>query len=508
MVISLNLSDVARSRGLKIDAKKLGELLGATVLETVAISKSGVMAVETAALALPRGHAAKLDPVEAERKLEALDSNALYEQVEDILAQVVQTELKLPPWHRTLDNIVMHPFWGMLILLTILLLVFQAVYTWAQPVMDSIQGLFDSLGEWVGATLPQGLLSDLLVNGVIAGTGSVLVFLPQITILFAFILLLEDSGYLPRAAFLLDNLLSRTGLSGRAFIPLLSSFACAVPAVMSARTIQDPRERLVTIAIAPMLTCSARLPIYALIIAAVIPNQTVWGVFNLQGLTLFALYLAGILSAAITAWVLKWMARSKGNVQQFPLLMELPTFRMPNFKHIITSLWDRVKAFLVRAGTVIFSVSVVLWALTSFPSAPEGATGAAIDYSLAGMLGHLIQPIFAPLGFTWQMCIAMVPGIAAREVVVAALGTVYAVGAGSEDAVHNALIPIVHDSWGLPTAFAFLAWYVYAPMCASTLAVIRRETKSAKTTFLITFGLLALAYVMAMIVYQITSRIF
>ena len=238
--------------------------------------------------------------------------------------------------------------------------------------MDSIQGLFDSLGEWVGATLPQGLLSDLLVNGVIAGTGSVLVFLPQITILFAFILLLEDSGSPAARAFLLDNLLSRTGLSGRAFIPLLSSFACAVPAVMSARTIQDPRERLVTIAIAPMLTCSARLPIYALIIAAVIPNQTVWGVFNLQGLTLFALYLAGILSAALTAWVLKWMARSKGNVQQFPLLMELPTFRMPNFRHIITSLWDRVKAFLVRAGTVIFSVSVVLWALTSFPSAPEG----------------------------------------------------------------------------------------------------------------------------------------
>jgi len=257
-----------------------------------------------------------------------------------------------------------------------------------------------------------------------------------------------------------------------------------------------------------MLTCSARLPIYALIIAAVIPNQTVWGVFNLQGLTLFALYLAGILSAAITAWVLKWMARSKGNVQQFPLLMELPTFRMPNFKHIITSLWDRVKAFLVRAGTVIFSVSVVLWVLTSFPSAPEGATGAAIDYSLAGMLGHLLHPIFAPLGFTWQMCIAMIPGIAAREVVVAALGTVYAVGAGgSEDAVSNALIPIVHNSWGLPTAFAFLAWYIYAPMCASTLAVIRRETKSAKTTALIAFGLLGLAYFFAMVVYQITSRI-
>ena len=265
--------------------------------------------------------------------------------------------------------------------------------------MDFIQGLFDSLGGWVAESMPEGLLSDLLVNGVIAGTGSVLVFLPQITILFAFILLLEDSGYLPRAAFLLDNLLSRTGLSGRSFIPLLSSFACAVPAVMSARTIQDPRERLVAIAIAPMLTCSARLPIYALIIAAVIPNRTVMGVFNLQGLTLFGLYLAGILSAALSALALKWIARSKGNVQQFPLLMELPTFRMPNFKHIATSLWDRVKAFLVRAGTVIFAVSVVLWALTSFPAAPEGATGAAIDYSLAGILGHLLHPIFAPLGF-------------------------------------------------------------------------------------------------------------
>ena len=478
------------------------------VLETVAIRRDGIRAVEEAVAKLPRHFHGKIDPDEAMKVLNGLDSNALYEQVEDILSQVVKTEMNLPAWHRKLDRIVLHPFWGMVILLSILMMVFQAVYTWAQPVMDLIQGLFDSLGAWVAEVLPEGLLSDLLVNGVIAGTGSVLVFLPQITILFAFILLLEDSGYLPRAAFLLDNLLSRTGLSGRSFIPLLSSFACAVPAVMSARTIQDPRERLVTIAIAPMLTCSARLPVYALIIAAVIPNRTVMGVFNLQGLTLFGLYLAGILSAALSALALKWIARSKGNVQQFPLLMELPTFRMPNFKHIVTSLWDRVKAFLVRAGTVIFSVSVVLWALTSFPAAPEGATGAAIDYSLAGILGHLLQPIFAPLGFTWQMCIAMIPGIAAREVVVAALGTVYAVGAGgSEDAVSNALIPIVHNSWGLPTAFAFLTWYIYAPMCAATLAVIRRETKSAKTTALITFSLLGLAYFFAMVVYQITSRI-
>ena len=352
-----------------------------------------------------------------------------------------------------------------------------------------------------------GILSDLLVNGVIAGMGSVLVFVPQITILFAFILLLEDSGYLPRAAFLLDNVMAKSGLSGRSFIPLLSSFACAVPAVMSARTINDPRERLVTIAVAPLLTCSARLPVYALIIAAVIPNRTVGGIFNLQGLTLFILYLVGILSAALAAYIMKRLARMKGNVQQFPLLMELPTFRTPNFKHIMTSLWDRVKAFLKRAGTIIFALAVVLWGLVSWPQPPAGATGAAIDYSLAGMLGHAIQPLFAPLGFTWEMCIAMIPGIAAREVVVAALGTVYSVSASSEDAVQNALIPIVHNNWGLPTAFAFLAWYVYAPMCAATLAVIKRETKSTKSMVMITGYLFLMAYFASFVVYQTTKWI-
>ncbi|KPN71350.1 ferrous iron transporter B [Neisseria sp. 83E34] len=507
MAVSLNLSDVARSRGLKINAAKLSELLGVPVLETVAISKEGIRGVREAVRNLPH-YGKQLNGEAALKALEALDSNQLYAEVESILEQVVETKMTLPAWHRSLDNFVLHPIWGMIVLLVILLLVFQAVYSWSAPIMDAIEGFFGSVGEWVATVVPEGILQDLLVNGVIAGVGSVLVFLPQITILFAFILLLEDSGYLPRAAFLLDNMLAKTGLSGRAFIPLLSSFACAVPAVMSARTIHDPRERLVTIAIAPMLTCSARLPVYALIIAALIPEKTVWGVFNLQGLTLFGLYVAGIVSAGLAAFMMKWFARRKGGMQQFPLLMELPTFRMPNFKHIIVSLWERVWAFLKRAGTIIFAVSVVLWFLVSFPAPPEGVTGAAIDYSFAGTLGRWIQPIFEPLGFTWQMCIAMIPGIAAREVVVAALGTVYAVGANaSEDAVQNALIPIVNESWGLPTAFAFLAWYVYAPMCAATLAVIKRETKSAKQTWMITAYLFALAYVFAFIVYQISSRI-
>lgn len=506
IVVALNLSDIARSRGLIIDTQKLSALLEVPVIETVAIKKEGTQALREAIKDLPHQKATPLDTESAEKMLEQLDSQLLYQQVEQLLSQSVTCELELPQWHQRLDNIVMHPVMGIGLLLVILLLVFQAVYSWAEPVMTIIEDSFTWLGEWVTTTLPEGLLVDLLVNGVIAGVGGVLVFLPQITILFAFILLLEDSGYLPRAAFLLDNLLAKSGLSGRAFIPLLSSFACAVPAVMSARTIQDPRERLVTIAIAPMLTCSARLPVYALIIGAIIPDQTVWGMFNLQGLVLFSLYFIGILSAGIVAYITKRFALRKGNIQQFPLLMELPTYRMPNIRHICLTLWDRVSAFLKRAGTIIFALSVILWFLVTFPSAPEGATAPAIDYSFAGMLGHLIQPIFAPLGFTWQMCIAMIPGVAAREVVVAALGTVYAMS-GSEDQIVDALIPVVTNDWGLPTALAFITWYIYAPMCMATLAVIKRETKSTKQTALITAYLFALAYLFAFVVYHIALRV-
>lgn len=508
MVVSLNMSDVAQARGLKIDVDKLSEKLGVPVLLTAAISPNDVKAVREAIAKLPRRDEATVNVNDAElieHSLKKLNTEALYAQVDEIIQATVLQPMTLPKWHKKLDSLALHPLFGIPLLLLILLLVFQAVYAWAAPVMEGIEAMFGWLGEWVATTLPEGILADLIVNAVIAGVGSVLVFLPQIVILFAFILLLEDSGYLPRAAFMLDNLLAKTGLSGRSFIPLLSSFACAVPAVMSARTINDPRERLVTIAIAPMLTCSARLPVYALIIAAIIPDKTVWGIFNLQGLTLFGLYASGIISAALVAFIMKILARKKGNVQQFPLLMELPTFRSPNFRHILRSLWERVSAFLKRAGTVIFALSVILWALTTFPAAPEGATGAAIDYSFAGMLGKFVQPLFAPIGFTWEMCIAMIPGMAAREVVVAALGTVYAVGGADEDALQNAMMPIVSQNWGLATAFAFLAWYIYAPMCLATLATIRRETKSAKQTWLITLYLFGLAYMFAFIAYHVTQ---
>lgn len=514
MMIALNLSDVASSRGLVIDENALSKALGMPVVKTVAIKRHGTDKLHSLLKVFSHEH--NINPPikwtqpsnlannqSIAHQIDNLDAKVLYSEVNTIINTTIDKEGKLPTWHKQIDSVLLHPVWGMIILLIVLFVMFQAVYTWAAPVMDGLEGLVNELGSWITEWLGQGLLQSLIVDGILAGVGSVVVFVPQIAILFLFILVLEDSGYLPRAAFLLDNLLAKTGLSGRAFIPLLSSFACAVPAVLSTRTIPNAHERLVTMALSPILTCSARLPIYALIIAAVIPNRKVMGYFNLQGLTLFGLYLAGIVSAALVALGLKYLSRLKGQQSLTPLMMELPTYRLPNVRHIAINLWDKVKAFLIRAGTVIFSLTVLLWVIVTFPAAPKNATEPAIDYSIAGQLGHLIRPIFAPIGFDWQTCIAMIPGIAAREVVVAALGTVYAVGDNTEEAaVSRSLIPIIHDQWGLPTAFAFLAWYVYAPMCMATIATIKRESHSGKYTAIITGFLFILGYIAAFITYH------
>ena len=506
IIVALNLSDVAHSRGLEVEASVLSEELGVPFAKTVAIKRKGCDQLLTLADELIEYIGNSDQPIHFFGG--DSDTHVMYQQADDILSRAVTSAQRLPKWHERLDQLTLHPVIGVFILLTILFVIFQAVYAWAAPLMDGIESLVGSVGILLMQWLPDGILQSLIVDGIVAGVGSVIVFIPQITLLFLFLLILEDSGYLPRAAFLLDNLLAKVGLSGRSFIPLLSGFACAVPAVMSTRTIPSHKERLMAIAVLPMLTCSARLPIYALIIAAVIPSQTVLGIFNLQGITLFTLYVVGTCSAAFVSWLFKCFHNAKSDASAFPLLMELPTYRMPNVKHIAGELWDKVNAFLRRAGTVIFTLSVVLWALVTFPSAPANATGPAIDYSFAGMLGHLIEPIFAPIGFTWQMCISLIPGLAAREVVVAALGTVYAVGSVGDDAVNQTLIPIIHAQWGLATAFSFLAFYVYAPMCLATLAVIRRETKSFKQTFAITAYLFILAYSMAWVVYRITGSIF
>jgi ferrous iron transport protein B len=347
--------------------------------------------------------------------------------------------------------------------------------------------------------LPASLLKDLLINGILAGTGSVLVFLPQIIILFFFILILEESGYLPRAAFLLDRVMGSVGLSGRAFIPLLSSFACAIPGIMATRTIQNPRDRLATIMIAPLMTCSARLPVYALIIGAFIPQRTVWGGLELQGLVLFALYIVGVLSAMAVAFVLK---RSGSSANFQALMLELPAYHWPNLRNLVIGLWQRVEIFMSRVGTIILTLMVILWALSSFPAPPPGATGPAIQYSIAGHLGAWLAVIFKPIGFNWQISIALVPGLAAREVAVGALGTVYALSATGND-MSSALTPLITQSWSLPTALSLLAWYVFAPQCLSTLATVKRETNSWRYPLIMAGYMFGLAYLGSFITYRI-----
>jgi ferrous iron transport protein B len=403
------------------------------------------------------------------------------------------------PLTARLDHWVLHPVLGPVILATLMFLVFQAVFSWAAAPMDMIDAGVGQFGAWVQAHMPAGMLRNLLVEGVIGGAGGVLVFLPQILILFGFILVLEDSGYLPRAAFLLDRIMGSVGLSGRAFIPLLSSFACAIPGIMATRTIGDPHDRLKTILIAPLMTCSARLPVYALLIAAFIPDRTVGGVFNLQGLVLFGLYMAGIVSAMIVALVLRRVLKQS---EAQPLLMELPDYHWPHLRNLAVGLWERAKVFVTRVGTIILALMVVLWFLANFPGAPEGATAPAIEYSLAGMIGRAMAVVFEPIGFTWQICIALIPGMAAREVAVAGLGTVYAIAQTGDD-LHTALQGVLAQAWSLPTALSLMTWYVYAPQCLPTLIAVRRETNGWRVPLIMATYLFSLAYAMSWGVYRL-----
>lgn len=494
VLLVLNMMDEARRRGIQINAQKLSERLGISVVETVAKTTSGVAnlidALSQQKFALPQTEMNGLVGDQHQKVAQILSDVVVFSDHED-----KRTEF--------LDRIFLHPVLGLISLTVLMFVVFQAVFTWAAPFQDAIESTFTWLGEQIGALISQPLLHSLVVDGVIAGAGGVVVFLPQILILFFFILVLEETGYLPRAAFLLDKLMYKAGLSGRAFIPLLSSFACAVPGIMATRSIQDPRDRLTTIFVAPLMTCSARLPVYALLISAFIPSKMVWGIFNLQGLVLFALYMAGIISALIVAFVLKFFQKDKS---QYALLMELPSYRFPNAKSIGIGLLDRAKIFLKRVGGIIFALSILLWFLCSFPSPPDHATLPPIDYSFAGRLGHLMQPFFAPIGFNWQICIALIPGMAAREVMVASLGTVYALSAANDDAMAQGLSHLISapgSGWSLATGLSLLVWYIYAPHCLSTLATVRRETGSWKMVAWMTGYLFGLAYFMAFLTYQI-----
>ena len=497
ILLVLNMMDEARRRGIQINTQKLSQRLGVPVVETVAVRNAGIenllYALDQEKYSVPQTELSGL-------------TGTHHQKIDMIFKDVVHYVDHGDKRTDFLDRIFLHPVLGLLSLAIMMFIVFQAVFAWAAPFMDGIEGFFGWLGEVVGTVITQPLLHSLVVDGIIAGAGGVVVFLPQILILFFFILVLEESGYLPRAAFLLDKLMFQAGLSGRAFIPLLSSFACAVPGIMATRSISDPRDRFTTIMVAPLMTCSARLPVYALLIAAFIPEKMVWGIFNLQGLVLFGLYMAGIVSALCVSFLMKFLQKDKS---QHALLLELPSYRFPDLKSVGIGLLDRAKIFLKRVGGIIFALSILLWFLCTFPQPPEGATLPAIDYSFAGMLGHLIQPLFAPVGFNWQICIALIPAMAAREVVVAALGTVYALSATDDDAVAQGLSHLISadgTGWSLATGLSLLVWFIYAPHCLATLATVRRETGSWKHVAAMTAYLFGLAYFASFVTYQIASH--
>ena len=491
MVLALNMMDAARRRGIRIDTVRLSQALGMPVVETVAVRRDGIDAL-LKLLDTPW-------PVDAP----AAPAQDLHAAVRDLLRDSVVMPSATDARDDAIDRVLLNPAFGLVILAVLMFFIFQAVFSWAEPFMAGIEAGVAALGELVTGPMPDGILRSLISDGIFAGVGGVLVFLPQILILFFFILVLEESGYLPRAAFLLDRLMFKAGLTGRAFIPLLSSFACAIPGIMATRSIADPRDRLVTILVAPLMTCSARLPVYTLLIGAFIPAQTVWGLFNLQGLVLFGLYVGGIVSALGIATVMKWLRRDRS---EHALLMELPSYRLPDWKSVAIGLKERALIFLSRVGGIILAVTILLWFLATFPNPPADATLPAIDYSFAGQLGHAMAPLFAPIGFGWEICIALVPGMAAREVAVSSLGTVYALS-GQEDLVAAQLGGLIARQWTLATGLSLLVWFIFAPQCLSTLATVRRETGSWSVVAGMTFGLFGLAYLASFITFQVTTAL-
>ncbi|WP_449428000.1 ferrous iron transporter B [Rhodanobacter umsongensis] len=493
VVLALNMMDTARQRGIVIDVPELQRRLGLPVVETIAVKRGGARAlIERVDGEVPTAAPAQPD--------DAASRAGLHAQVRELLTATVTMPRATAALDDALDRWALHPVFGLAILAVVMFLVFQAVYAAGKPMSDLIGDGFGWMGEHVAALMPAGPLQSLVVDGLFGGLGTVIGFLPEILVLFFFILTLEESGYLPRAAFLLDRLMLSVGLTGRSFIPLLSSFACAIPGIMGTRSIQDPRDRLTTILIAPLMTCSARLPVYALLIGAFIPSRKVAGLFNLQGMVLFSLYLAGILGAMAVGWVMKRIRRDKS---EHALLMELPSYRMPKVRDVAIGIYERGAIFMKRLTGVILGLTVLMWFISTFPAPPAGAPGPAIDYSFAGYIGRGLRFIFAPIGFNWQISLALIPAFAARETAVAALATVYLVGGAAAGDLGHALAGQI----SLASALSLLVWFAYAPQCMSTLAIIRRETDSWRNVA-ISFGyMFGMAYAASFVVYQVARML-
>ncbi len=521
VVVALTMMDVFESQQHSIDLLKLGRMLGTPVVAVHAKTGRGV---EELATAVETALSTKREPLLLPFPEGDVTSSAIFARyafISDVVQEtVVHGDMPRHRLSERIDSVLTNRFFGLVILVAILLLVFQTIFTWSSLPMDLLEQGFGSAAEVVRTQLPPGILADLIADGIIAGVGGVVVFLPQILLLFFFISILEDSGYMARAAFLLDKLMSRVGLHGKAFLPLFSSFACAIPGIMATRTIEDRRDRFATIMIAPFMSCSARLPVYTLMIATFFAGQSALGFISVGALLMLAMYALGILVAIAAAFILK---RTLLKAPPPPFLMELPPYRLPNLRNVVQNMITRAWLFLKRAGTVILAISIILWALTYFPRA--GVTEVTIDpaatvevsaapegeqlrQSFAGRLGHLIEPIIEPLGFDWKIGVALIASFAAREVLVSTLSIIYNVG--KEDEESQSLIEAVRSAkrddgsptWTPLTALTLMVFFVLAMQCMSTLAVVRRETNSWRWPVFMMAYMTALAYFAALLTYQ------
>jgi ferrous iron transport protein B len=489
-IVALNMVDLAERDGLELDSSALERELGVPVVETVAVRRRGVAELHSA---IDDMLSAPFCGVHEHVKSDLIH---LQRRAREIATAAVVRETPVRRWTHRLDGILLHPVIGPIILALIMFVMFQAVFAWSKAPQDWIGSAVSWVSAVVSNGLPAGLLRSLIVDGAIAGVGAVITFLPQILILFLFILLLEGTGYMVRAAFLMDKLMHGAGLSGRAFIPLLSSFACAVPGIMATRTIDNEKDRLATILVAPLMTCSARLPVYTLIIAAFIPNRTLGLGIGLQGVVMFGLYLVGIAGALLAAFVIR-RGVLKGASGGF--MMELPKYQWPPFKDVAIGLLTRAQIFLKRAGTIILGTTIILWALASIPQAGPGQKQSEV--SVAGHIANGIEAVVKPIGFNHDISLALLPAMAAREVAISAIATVYSLDAGENAAGNKDLLDKLRHRWPLPTALAFLAWFVFAPQCISTIAVTRRETNGWKWPLAMVGYLFLLAYIAAGLTY-------
>ncbi len=525
-LLALNMMDLVEKNQQEIDTKKLASLLGIPVVPMNARLGKGIDEFKLAIENYKYVAAKKF--VDDHRTKDALDNTlARYEKIKGLVAECLKSKGKsnTASATRKIDKVFTHPIWGYLIFLAILFFMFQAIFSWSSLPMDLIENGFLVFGHWLANTLPQGILNDLLVDGVLAGLGGIVIFIPQIALLFTFIAVLEDTGYLARVSFLMDTLLKRFGLNGRSVIPLLGGAACAVPAIMSARTISNKKERLLTIFVTPLISCSARIPVYTLLIALIIPAEKQLWSFNLQGIVMMALYLLGFFAAILTAWVMKYWVKS---TERSHFIMEMPIYRSPRWKNVGITIVNKVKVFLFEAGKIIIAVSIVLWVLSSYgpgdkmqaveqryenrmdePDIQEQIASEKLEVSYAGHIGKAIEPAIRPLGFDWKIGISIITSFAAREVFVGTMATLYSVGdeentSSIKEKMANARHTVTGEKvYTKATGYSLLIFYAFALQCMATVAIVVKETGGWKWPLIQLIYMGALAYFSSLLVYQL-----